>query len=127
MKRIKNLIYSAVLLVQEKAPDFEPVPGDNKGLIKIPVIFKGQAGPAGRQSFGELVVVTLQILLLIVGSLAVIYLMYGGFRYITSSGNEEQTEAAKKTITNAILGLVIVILSFALITIIARLLITGSP
>lgn len=124
MKKIKNLIYSAVLLAQAPS-DFEGVSNDN--LIKIPKFFQGQTGPAGRRTFGGAVTVTLQVALLIVGSLAVLFLVYGGFRYITASGNEENAEAAKKIITNAILGLVIVILSFVIVTIISRILVTGTP
>ena len=47
----------------------------------------------------------------LVGGLAVLFLVYGGFQYMTSSGNPKQVETAKKTITYAIIGLVIVVLS----------------
>ena len=83
------------------------------------------AGPAGQQTFGRAVTVVIQIALLVVGALAVIFLIWGGFRYITAYGNEEKAESAKKTIGHAILGLIIVILSFAIITIITTVLITG--
>lgn len=55
--------------------------------------------------------------LAIVGIISVAYLIYGGFRYITSAGNEETAEEAKKIIQNAIIGLVVVILSFIIITV----------
>ncbi len=45
---------------------------------------------------------------------AVIMLIIGGFRYITSAGNEGQAEAAKETITQAVIGLVIVLLAFVI-------------
>ena len=89
--------------------------------------FFGSGGAAGTTSFGELTVMIFNTILLVAGSIAVLFLIIGGFRYITSRGNEEATEAAKKTITHAILGLVIVILSFAIVTIITRILITGNP
>lgn len=45
---------------------------------------------------------------------AVIMLIVGGFRYITSAGNEGQAEAAKEQITQAIIGLVIVLLAYVI-------------
>lgn len=46
-----------------------------------------------------------------VGIAAVIMLIIGGFRYVTSSGNQETVKAAKNTITYALIGLVIVALA----------------
>ncbi len=125
---LRNKILSFALLAQTPAPPPPPPPFTPVGgsLIKIPDLFRGAPGPAGQLSFGALVTLVLQIALLIVGSIAVLFLVYGGYRYITSSGNEEVTEEAKKIIVNAILGLVIVILSFAVITIISRILVTGA-
>jgi glucose uptake protein GlcU len=45
---------------------------------------------------------------------AVLMLVIGGFRYITSAGNESQAEAAKETMTKAIFGLVIILLAFVI-------------
>ena len=56
-----------------------------------------------------------------------LFLIIGAFRYLTSSGNEEAAEAAKKMMTNAVVGLIIIIMSFAMIYIITRALLTGSP
>ena len=49
------------------------------------------------------------------GLVATIYLIVGGFRYITSSGNQEAIEGAKATIVNAIIGLIIIFLSFLIV------------
>jgi hypothetical protein len=35
-------------------------------------------------------------------------LIYGGFRYVTSAGNDTAVATAKKTITYALIGLIIV-------------------
>ena len=42
------------------------------------------------------------------GALAVIMLIVGGFRYITSSGSPEGTKSARNTIVYALIGLVII-------------------
>lgn len=49
------------------------------------------------------------------GGLAIIFLIIGGIRYLVSAGNSTQTEAAKKTIIYALVGLVIVILSATIV------------
>ncbi len=64
--------------------------------------------------------------IIIAGSVAVLFLIVGGFWYLTSAGNEEQAEKGKKTAVNAILGLVVIIMSFAIIKIIVSLLTGGS-
>jgi hypothetical protein len=47
----------------------------------------------------------------IVGIIAVIMLIVGGFRYVTSGGNEQSTKSARDTILYALIGLVIVALA----------------
>uniref|UniRef100_A0A7C4TPP4 Uncharacterized protein n=1 Tax=candidate division WWE3 bacterium TaxID=2053526 RepID=A0A7C4TPP4_UNCKA len=42
-------------------------------------------------------------------------IIYAGFLYITSGGNEERVGNAKKTLTAAIVGLIIVVCAYAII------------
>ena len=49
------------------------------------------------------------------GLVALIYLIIGGYQYITSSGNPDAAETAKGTIVNSIIGLIIVLTSFLLV------------
>lgn len=49
------------------------------------------------------------------GLLAVIMVIYGGFLYVSSAGNEENVNKAKKILLYAVLGIVVIIVSFALI------------
>lgn len=95
--------------------------------IALPCPLYGSSGPAGSTTFGNIIIIILNVALLVVGSIAVLFLIIGGFRYVTAHGNEEQAEAAKKTITSAIIGLVVVVLSFAIVTIIVNVLVTGVP
>jgi len=66
------------------------------------------------------------IALWITGTLSVLFVIIGGIRYVTAHGNEEQAEAAKKTILHAIIGVVIVVLSFVIVRVITNALILGS-
>ncbi len=51
---------------------------------------------------------------------AVIVLIYGGFLYITSAGNTEQAGKGKTAIQNALIGVVIIILSYIIVQIVFR-------
>ena len=50
------------------------------------------------------------------GGAAVLFLVIGGIRYISSFGDQERMDGAKKTIKYAVIGLLAVILSFAIVT-----------
>lgn len=120
------LIMSLVLLPALSygaGPDFEPI--GSEGKIKVPVGFIG--GPAGATSIGGLILSIINIALLIVGSVSVLFLIIGGFRYVTAEGSEDRAESAKNTMLHSIIGLVIVLLSFVIVRVIANALIKGSP
>ncbi|HET9850406.1 MAG TPA: pilin [Candidatus Saccharimonadales bacterium] len=53
----------------------------------------------------------INILSVIVGAIAVVMVIIGGFRYVTSAGSESGVSGAKKTIMYALIGLVIVALA----------------
>lgn len=57
----------------------------------------------------------IQILSVIVGAVAVIMVIVGGLRYVTSGGEASNTGAAKNTIMYALIGLVIVALAQVLV------------
>jgi ABC-type Fe3+ transport system permease subunit len=57
----------------------------------------------------------LDMLLIIGGVVAVVFVMIGGVQYITSQGEPENTKHARTTIINALVGLVITIVAASLI------------
>lgn len=60
-------------------------------------------------------------LIFFVGAVAVILIMVAGFKFITSGGDAKQVEGARKTLTYAIIGLIIVLLSFFVIFLVSQL------
>ena len=68
-------------------------------------------------------VVIVNIVQITLGFLAVIFLVltiYAGFRYMTSAGNDDQAKKAISQITSAVIGLLIIIASWALTSAIIR-------
>lgn len=56
------------------------------------------------------------------GAIAVLMIIIGGITYITSAGNSERIEKGKKTLTYAILGLLLVILAKVILKIFTNIL-----
>ena len=54
------------------------------------------------------------------GLVAVFFIVYAGIQFILSTGEAKQVEGAKKTMTYAILGLIVVLLSFLVVNFIAK-------
>jgi lysylphosphatidylglycerol synthetase-like protein (DUF2156 family) len=63
----------------------------------------------------------INIILALAGLIAVLVLIIGGFRYVTSFGNDEVVGQAKKMILNAIIGIVIIILSFVVVRVVSNI------
>ena len=54
--------------------------------------------------------------LALVGVVALGVILYGGFRWMTAAGNEEAVGEAKKIITAGVIGLIIVIIAWAVVS-----------
>ena len=65
----------------------------------------------GDSSISHLIKTVVNVVSIVVGAVAVIMIIVGGFRYVTSGGNAEGTKAARNTILYAIIGLVVVALA----------------
>ncbi len=50
------------------------------------------------------------------GLIAVIMILWGGFTWITAGGNEDKVATAKKIISAAVVGLIVVLLAWAIVT-----------
>lgn len=69
------------------------------------------SAPAGEPSVNGIVALAINIFSWVVGIIAVIMLIVGGLKYITSSGDSSNVNSAKNTILYAVVGLVIVALA----------------
>jgi hypothetical protein len=65
----------------------------------------------GEKTVKDIATDVINIFSWIVGIISVIMIIYGGFRYITSGGNDAGVKAAKNTILYAVVGLIIVALA----------------
>jgi hypothetical protein len=65
--------------------------------------------------FTELIKKIINILLFLVGAIAVIMIIIGGLRYVISGGDQGQITGAKNTILYAVIGLVVAVLAYAIV------------
>ncbi len=61
-----------------------------------------------------------EIILRLGGLVAVGFVIYGGFQYVLSQGEPDKAKNARGTIINALIGLVITILSTAIVSLVAN-------
>jgi uncharacterized membrane protein YjgN (DUF898 family) len=85
-----------------------------------------KTGLASKGTLSDLISEVLKILLTLAGIVAVILIIIGGFQYMTAGGNEEQAEKGRKALTNAVIGLVIVMLSYVIVAVISNTLTTTN-
>ena len=82
----------------------------------------GEGTGLGSADLKLIITRVIQIALGFLGIVAVALLIYGGYIWLTSQGNEEKISQAKRILVNAVVGLVIIIAAFSIVTyIISRL------
>ena len=126
-----KLFYFLAPLVALLFPNFAKMQQDpvQNGLINIESLFPGGNGLAGATSLsgpGGLIQRVIVLLLSMAGIVAVMFIIVGGYWYITSAGNEEQAEKGKTTLVNAIIGIVVIILAFVIISAVSNFITYGN-
>lgn len=87
-------------------------------LIVASPVYAQTAGVTQIENFIKSII---QILVTLAGITATGFFVWGGFRYITSSGSPEQLEGAKKTILYSAVGLAIALGAFVFSNIVTEL------
>ena len=62
----------------------------------------------------------LKVVFGVAGGVAMIMIVIGGFKYITSLGNAQNVAKAKDTILYAVIGLLAIILAYSIVTFVIR-------
>jgi len=70
---------------------------------------------------GSVISSVVTIVLIAAAIIALFFLIYGGIRWITSGGDKAKVESARNTIIAAIIGLIVSLLAFFIITIVLGL------
>lgn len=74
-----------------------------------------EVGGTDEQTLGQRVQTIVNILLYILGAIAVVMIVIGGVKYTTSNGDSGSIKTAKDTILYAVIGLIVAIMAYAIV------------
>jgi hypothetical protein len=119
LQKIKTLILTAAAALMMGAPALVPAVAHadiKDNLCKGTNLATGEGGTGcdtngDNADLGDIAAKIVNLLSIVVGVVAVIMIIFGGFRYITSGGDSGNVSTAKNTLIYAIVGLIIVALA----------------
>ncbi len=110
-------------LLAERPPVINP---ELKKELVLPTT-PGNDAKREEQYFGmELLPKVTQVVVGIGAATSVLFVIIGGIEILTAYGNDDRITSGKKTVTYALIGLVIATLSYAIVSIISALSFTAS-
>jgi ABC-type uncharacterized transport system YnjBCD permease subunit len=98
--------------------------GDTFGLEPVRDEF-GEGG-LGTQDIRTTIASIINVALSLLGIVAVVIILMGGFKWMTSGGSEEKVGEAKKLIFSGIIGIAIILSSWAIATFVIQQLSTAT-
>lgn len=76
--------------------------------------------PGGNSDLGSVVGKVMRAVFGIMGSIAVVVVIFGGLQYVLSGGDPKRTARAKETILYAVIGIVISLSAYAVVSYVAK-------
>jgi hypothetical protein len=135
MQKIKNIILTLAITLSPFVTVLFPV-GASAAIennvchgateLSITTGASTEVCPDQTSKFDSIIRSILIFLSAVVGFVAVVMLIFGGFRYVTSGGNSESISKAKNTIIYALIGLVIVALAQIIVQFVLNKAVTGA-
>jgi len=103
-----GIVSSLAFALPAYAVNLNPAP--QGGMAKL--------GQLKASDFGKLIGQFVTILLIIAAIVSLFFLIWGGIRWVTSSGDKTKVESARSTIISALVGLVIAFLAYFIFTVV---------
>lgn len=122
---MKKIILTLSMLAVAITPVLAAVPVSAQNDRNAQAICRGSGGTwneedqactsaDGRTVPGTINQVT-NVLIFIIGAIAVLMIIIGGMRYVLSAGDQSATTSAKNTILYAVIGLVVAFMAYAIV------------
>lgn len=120
MKKVKNLLLSVALLLGVVAAPLVTATAayaDDQNVAAACEGVKSISGDSDCKSggFTNFLQKIINLLLFLIGAIAVIVIIVAGIRYVVSGGDQGQITGAKNTILYAVVGLVVALMAFAIV------------
>jgi len=100
------IVFTFPLLVSAEDPTM--------GTLKDIGSDKGPYKAVNEFGLSEIIGTVIQMALSLLGVIFLVLMLYAGYHWMTAQGEEEKVNKAKDTITRAIIGLIIVVGSYAI-------------
>ena len=117
LRKLSLIVASLALLFAVTGGDVGVVPVDvayaqvDTGLEDI-----GDEAGLGQQDLRVIIARIIRVFLTLLGMVAVIIVIYAGFLWMTAAGNDEKVDKAKRILLQGVIGLTIILLSYAITT-----------
>lgn len=121
MKKISTSIAAAVTYLTVAASVHAQAPGSAFKIKPTGIIKDG-----GSTTIEGIIAFVVAVVSIIAVLATLIYLVWGAIKWITSGGDKTKVEAARGQIVAAIIGFIIVVLSFVILNVVATLLGLGN-
>jgi len=118
MKTFAKIALISAAFVAVMAPLAVAIPADAQTAFSVESV--GSKLGLGDADLKDTVLNILNLVLGLLVLVAVVMIIIGGFTWLTAAGNEEKVDRAKKIISAAVIGLIIVLLAWAVVIFVAR-------
>lgn len=103
-------------------------------LLAVPRVFALETGlnivegelELGNRDIRETIAAIINVLMGLLGIIAVVIILLGGFKWMTAGGSEDKVGEAKKLIMQGIIGLVIILSAWAIARFVVDSLVTAT-
>jgi glucose uptake protein GlcU len=119
MKRLKMVITTLALVfgVVAAVPVAYAAPCGTPGATAKDCVSQGtQKANTGGPDIPTFISNVVRVMLFIIGAVSTIMIIYGGIKYSTSAGDSNKVTSAKNTIMYAVVGLVVSILAYTIVS-----------
>ena len=114
--KVKKWIIPGLIILGLALPLLASAQVETEGMQAGLGEFTTGAGITGETSLPLIIGRIVKIIISLLGLVAAVIIIIGGFKWMTSAGNEEKITAAKKLMINGLIGLILVILAYAIAT-----------
>ncbi len=135
MKRLSSFIISAIVFLSVALPSLAAADdgrGGNSGNVENAVVNQTLCAKRGDFSvlcqnldIAKLIVGLINLIFILSVVVALLYLIWGGFKWLTSGGDKTAVQGAREHIVAAIVGLVVIFLSYFILNFIVGFFIPG--
>lgn len=129
-----GVLATALAPAEVRADDPKSDPCGSGSFLGFPAWYRGLTEPSGEDcnikspgdvdGIGNFIWIialnVIEMLLRAAGYASVAFIIYGGYKYMISAGSPDGMVAARKTIMNAVIGLVISVAAIAIVNTVSR-------